>query len=511
MAANFCSKCGSPLKPGTKFCGHCGTKVIDNTAQNSNADNTTYQASAKSTVNNTQPKNQYTQSAKGPTSVIALIKASWDSNFSFSNTYKTEDERYNIFLSYHYFYLKFLIIASLICGVFSGLLESEFLSKILLELPFIIFLACSIKLIYSILKESDILPILIKMFIGLMISCLVFIPLAVLVPPVAVILTLISIYINRKRIQFLKKHKRYIYLVLKCNLIPIILGMVVLSIFATAIFTGNILLILPAIILFILAIVTPFMVYIRFIKREHSVYNVPFLSMLKLFTTVNLTFLCLLISFISLVKADVFINDSSLDFDGDFSGVAHAQANSNVEANDMHTNYTDTSTANIHPQTTPANNTNTDFNHTVHSNVANTSFNNAPANTTTSQNVDFNTPTKEATTTYQINDANNFQHTTVTMKDDGTGTITSDTQQNLGTVEQHNHTTVIKDAQGNVVSTKDNLTGHVTDSEGNPTGIASTNKQGPHSYYDTKTGTMTVEENGSSIDSKGNMGNVTKK
>ena len=175
--------------------------------------------------------------------------------------------------------------------------------------------------------------------------------------------------------------------------------------------------------------------------------------------------------------------------------------NTNVNVADTSSSFGDFSTG-----------TNTVNMDTVNSNVnptmttdTNVDYNNY---TTSTANTDFNTPEPKSTTTYQYTDGNN--NFNVNMQADGSGTITSDDNQPMGTVEQKGNTTIVKDENGNVISTEDNINGFVYDDKGMPQGIVDDNKS-VNSYYDVNSGNNTVEANGHIIDSEGNQGTIKKK
>ena len=194
---------------------------------------------------------------------------------------------------------------------------------------------------------------------------------------------------------------------------------------------------------------------------------------------------------------------STLNTDTAVAGAATAVSAANIDNANINT----ADTSNIFDNTaTVASAVNMDTNlnptMTTDNNVA---YNNY---TTSTADTDFNTPETKTTTFYQyIDGSNNFN---VNMQQDGNGTITSDDNQPMGTIEQKGNTTVIKDENGNVISTKDNINGFVYDDKGMPQGIVDNNKS-VNTYYDINSGNNTIEVDGHVVDSEGHQATIKKK
>lgn len=174
-----------------------------------------------------------------------------------------------------------------------------------------------------------------------------------------------------------------------------------------------------------------------------------------------------------------------------------------VPTNDINSsiNLTDTNIANATPIIDNSiNNVNNIINNTsIASSINSNDINN---------NVDFNTPTQDSTSTINVTSADFINQTTINTDTD---TITGSENQTLGSIEQDGNNTIIKDNMGNTVLSKDETTGFVYDEEGKPQGIVDNNGD-IKTYYDVNTGETKIVDNGTIYDNEGKIeGHIQKK
>ena len=111
-------------------------------------------------------------------------------------------------------------------------------------------------------------------------------------------------------------------------------------------------------------------------------------------------------------------------------------------------------------------NNNVDFNTPTQdstSTINNTSIASSINSNDINNNVDFNTPTQDSTSTINVTSADFINQTTINTDTD---TITGSENQTLGSIEQDGNNTIVKDNMGNIVLSKDETTGFVYDEEG---------------------------------------------
>ena len=186
--------------------------------------------------------------------------------------------------------------------------------------------------------------------------------------------------------------------------------------------------------------------------------------------------------------------DGSIDVTPDIASVPTNDINSSI-------NLTDTNIANATPIIdNPINNVDNIINNTsIASSINSNDINN---------NVDFNTPTQDSTSTINVTSADFINQTTINTDTD---TITGSENQTLGSIEQDGNNTIIKDNMGNTVLSKDETTGFVYDEEGKPQGIVDNNGD-IKTYYDVNTGETKIVDNGTIYDNEGKIeGHIQKK
>ena len=186
--------------------------------------------------------------------------------------------------------------------------------------------------------------------------------------------------------------------------------------------------------------------------------------------------------------------DGSIDVTPDIASVPTNDINSSI-------NLTDTNIANATPIIdNPINNVDNIINNTsIASSINSNDINN---------NVDFNTPTQDSTSTINVTSADFINQTTINTDTD---TITGSENQTLGSIEQDGNNTIIKDNMGNTVLSKDETTGFVYDEEGKPQGIVDNNGD-IKTYYDVNTGETKIADNGTIYDNEGKIeGHIQKK
>lgn len=186
--------------------------------------------------------------------------------------------------------------------------------------------------------------------------------------------------------------------------------------------------------------------------------------------------------------------DDSIDITPDIASVPNNDINSSI-------NLTDTNIANATPIIdNPINNVDNIINNTsIASSINSNDINN---------NVDFNTPTQDSTSTINVTSADFINQTTINTDTD---TITGSENQTLGSIEQDGNNTIIKDNMGNTVLSKDETTGFVYDEEGKPQGIVDNNGD-IKTYYDVNTGETKIADNETIYNNEGKIeGHIQKK
>ena len=186
------------------------------------------------------------------------------------------------------------------------------------------------------------------------------------------------------------------------------------------------------------------------------------------------------------------LENSSSDNSSD-SSIDVASASDNTSSL-MDTSFTDLNT-NISTDNSSFNsiNTNVDTNvSSVTNNLNEAVFNN---------NVDFNIPVQNNSTTINVTSADFTNQATINTD---SGTITGSEGQTIGSVNQDSNNTVIKDNMGNTVLSKDETTGFVYDEEGKPQGIVDNNGD-IKTYYDVNTGETKIADNGTVYDNEGKI------
>lgn len=135
-------------------------------------------------------------------------------------------------------------------------------------------------------------------------------------------------------------------------------------------------------------------------------------------------------------------------------------------------------------------------------------INNSLNDTVTNNNVDFNTPTQDNTSTINVTSADFTNQTSINTD---TGVITGSENQTIGSVEQSENNTIIKDSMGDTISTKDNNTGFVYDEQGKPQGIIDNNGN-IKTCYDTNTGETKIVDGETIYNNEGKIeGHIQKK
>ena len=186
--------------------------------------------------------------------------------------------------------------------------------------------------------------------------------------------------------------------------------------------------------------------------------------------------------------------DGSIDVTPDIASVPTNDINSSI-------NLIDTNIANATPIIDNSINN-------VDNIINNTSIASSINSNDINNNVDFNTPTQDSTSTINVTSADFINQTTINIDTD---TITGSENQTLGSIEQDGNNTIIKDNMGNTVLSKDETTGFVYDEEGKPQGIVDNNGD-IKTYYDVNTGETKIADNETIYNNEGKIeGHIQKK
>ena len=417
--------------------------------------------------------------------------------------FPTEESRYSAYIKFLYATIAILTISAVL-GVFANSVMISALMQIGIVL-------LNIYVSLYIFWKSKVISFVIKLLAGLFISLLIMSILLVAVGPiVGLIAVVLSFIANRRRLNLLKKYKRFIFY----SIIPSIVSGIMVALSEAFTFKLNHAMtveqawtyLILDLICTIISVISPCLMMHYVLRREQKKYNTPFLTTVRLFTVVPVTLFFFIFSYVGLFHisgmsdTDVFGDVNSDPLAGDLN-VAHAQNNFTAQNSIIADNANSTPTQ---PIDNIANNTDT---------VNNIQTTEAYNVNHTASHADFNTPKETVKSSYQINDSNMMPQASVDINNNNTADIKDMNNQHIGSIEQDGNITTLKDSQNNVVATKDNTTGFVYDGEGKVQGISTTNTNPntPNSYYDTTTGKMVVEQNGVIHENGDLKGSITKK
>ena len=210
---------------------------------------------------------------------MGFLNPAWFENFS------TEDSRYNA-------YVKFLI------GYFLAIIAASFISEVVSETLGTLFLiALDIFVLYAAVilwHKSGMFKLLFKLVTGLFLSLVIGSFIIALTGGVGIIfMMLAAIFINRRRLNFVKKYQRYIWIPVTVLVLSVVIAVITFLLFTPYVSTRNdffIALLLANSTIGLTSQIIGIIATVMFAKREQK-RGMPFLSFFKLTFTVPLTFL----------------------------------------------------------------------------------------------------------------------------------------------------------------------------------------------------------------------------
>lgn len=218
----LCTKCGYEVNPDQQFCGNCGAKLSTNpTASKANkigleilskTEKVTRLAGEKtkellSDKNVGEIKAQLTSNAEQVREKFSTVSQNIQSgelSFDLIKMFPTSDSQYNA-------YIKFMIMPTIISIFTVNIYLLHEMTKIIPDSIFVVSellnVVVSLFIIYVIgyiFVKAGIHKYVSKLVLGLFLSIII----NIIIPVLPI---LVSLYVNRKRKNYLKKHKRYIF------------------------------------------------------------------------------------------------------------------------------------------------------------------------------------------------------------------------------------------------------------------------------------------------------------
>lgn len=450
------------------------------------------------------------------------------------NKYPSNDERYDAMIKFMYISFFFGALTLFLSGaaepdvyIERGRRVVEEPSTFILLCLGVSTLACIGVTIYSFLLniyiavKSGLIKFLLQLVLNIVLGCIAMAIISAILGPIgAIIGIVVAIGANRKRLAILKKYKRYLYTIIALCIIPGLLGAIsgILSYLLKS--SDSTLLALVAIVVSILTVASP-MLITRNLLRTQQKNGVAFLDTMRIFQAIPFVMFCCLLSFLTLIhvtgiSGDSVFGDSGSDFlagdpNGGISGEGHAEAASIDSSIGQH------STGFVHNSVGAENAVNVHGSHI--SNNGNIGVEPVSMDGAVTSNVQVHSSSIGAenvavphndTTTYQISDENMNLQGSVALDSNGDGTIQNSYGFKTGTVSHDAlHNTVVSDNAGNKVGSVD-TTGFIHDATDKPTAQVLSSGHGVDTVIDTKTGEITLNNNGFVTNQDGVVGNIKK-
>lgn len=433
-----CPKCGYEVNPDQQFCGNCGTKLNSNSSTFnadkiaaellSKTEKVTRLASAKtkellSDKNVEEVKKQLTsnaEEARKKISAVAQNIQSGELSFDLIKMFPTSESQYDA-------YIKFMlipIIASIFIANIHALHEmTDIIPDSIFFISEVLNVAIFIFVIYVmgyIFVKANIHKYIIKLVLGLVLS--IFINIIIPIIPI-----LISLYINRKRKDYLKKYKRYIFYPLTVCFISGLLTLVAYCLFYFNFISSIVprtlesyhnltfssdsiifMLIIHITLITALGSIFGFFAMRRFMRKEQA-KGISFLKMSRLQFVVPATAIFYILSFLTIFHFfdispdDVIVDGATADIDP----TTNANLTQNAAVHFTNNNYSET-TANV---TTLSDSITNQFNKTELLQT-NTPTQQAPDNITNIQTTKFNGTAANTELTANVNLTQNVEHFT---------------------------------------------------------------------------------------------------